>query len=602
MQDWGDIQIDKRKYKPLEKVFISIKGRETFKEKVCRVRILDSEGTEYENHLVELINNQAILSIIAGGNLGVHTIFADFGDKGIHDRVCNFILEGETEINTGNNKYDKLFDVTKEAMSLNIREYDIKGRKIRGYITSDSWNLFGIWLRDMVWQSKAYKYWESDMTSALDFFFTHQKDDGSYYDSVNKKGDLHRMPVEADLEYIIILGTYWAWQSTGNDQWMESHLENMGKGLRYSMSDPMRWNSQHQLVKRPHTCDTWDFNIGESSQMSNFVIANCDQSGFYLACKLLSKMYRHSEKEKKAKEWEEIANKFYEKANELLWDGTKYLHHYHIDKIDHKGFDESQQLSMGNVWAMVRGLADHQKVIKIIQEYKEREFKTKDTYPWWSLQPGYPDDLQYYKGPYLKQGGYANGGLMPWVGGELCKASFENGYEDYAVKLYDDYYNMLINSNYQVYTWYWPDGKPGFRTSNTTPHCGWGMAEWFRAIQEGLAGIESMGKCFEEVKVSPRWVATEERKIYAASKFGASKGYFVYRYSLDKIQGRINIDYTGSGSMVYFHIMLPNKTKAFQVKRDKRNVEFNNVSVEKISYVDFNSSINGINYIEIKYK
>ena len=42
-----------------------------------------------------------------------------------------------------------------------------------------------------------------------------------------------------------------------------SRLAQAERGLRYSLSDPGRWSEEHQLVKRPFTIDTWDFEYGE---------------------------------------------------------------------------------------------------------------------------------------------------------------------------------------------------------------------------------------------------------------------------------------------------------------------------------------------------
>ena len=45
------------------------------------------------------------------------------------------------------------------------------------------------------------------------------------------------------------------------------------------------------------------------------------------------------------------------KAGALLWDGTKFQHHVHLEPIDHGDFDERAQLTMSNTWAITRGMA-----------------------------------------------------------------------------------------------------------------------------------------------------------------------------------------------------------------------------------------------------
>ena len=60
----------------------------------------------------------------------------------------------------------------------------------------------------MIYQSKAYKYWETDMTSAIDCFFNSQNEDGSYYENVGLDNVPDRMSAESDLEYIMVLAPY----------------------------------------------------------------------------------------------------------------------------------------------------------------------------------------------------------------------------------------------------------------------------------------------------------------------------------------------------------------------------------------------------------
>ncbi|KKK89655.1 hypothetical protein LCGC14_2730940, partial [marine sediment metagenome] len=128
------------------------------------------------------------------------------------------------------------------------------------------------------------------------------------------------------------------------------------------------------------------------------VIATCDQTGYYLAYRMMAEMYAALNDEENSKKYSTQAEELKRRTNELLWDGVKYQHHVHITPLEHPGFDESQQLASSNTWSMTRGLAELDQAVSIIDEYKRRHEETGDALPWWSLQPGYPDELGYWPG------------------------------------------------------------------------------------------------------------------------------------------------------------------------------------------------------------
>ena len=71
----------------------------------------------------------------------------------------------------------------------------------------------------------------------------------------------------------------------------------------------------------------------------------------------------------------------------------------------------------------------------------------------------------YRLSPEFMIGAYANGGLMPWVGGELARAALQNEREAYGVALIRQYATHLRETG-GAQVWYWPDGTPGHRTTN----------------------------------------------------------------------------------------------------------------------------------------
>ncbi len=602
MGAYGDLTTDRRSYAPLDQVTVRITGREGG-DRRCRIRVSDAQLHAYHEADIELSKNIGETAFRAAGALGVHWIHLYFPDSDRHMRYVNFVVDCETAVETGNPAYDTLYPITKEALQLSRRDFVTERGRFVGYISGDTWQIDGVWLRDWIYQLPAYQYWEREMTCGLDRLLEAQESDGSVPDGIKRDGSTWRMAVESDVEYIAVLGVHGTWKVTGDDAWLAQALPRLERALGYVRDDEMRWDEAHRLVKRGHTCDTWDFELHGSSEFAGkrFVVATCDQSGYYLAYRAMAEMLRRvSGSEGEAKAYDREAEAYRKRANEALWDGGKYLHHVHLTPIEHSGFDENQQLAMGNVWAMTRGLSDHEQAVAIIQEYRRRHEETGDAFPWWSLQPGYPDELGYYDEPYCQQGGYANGGLMPWVGGELCRACFEHGLEEYGVELYQSYVEHLRRTGNRLHVWYWPDGQPGFRTTNEVPHTGWGMAEWLHALIGGLAGLKDVGGRMQEMEVAPRWAATSEREIRAAVRYAANNAYFAYRMCLAAAEKMVRIEYAGSGQTVRFRVLLPVGWHPGSVSLDGETLEFDTEEIEQSLYVKFLCPIEGFGEVEIE--
>jgi hypothetical protein len=600
MSAYGDLAADRRIYRPLDRVALKITGRH-HGDRSCRIRVCDGQLKPYYEADVKLSNNSGKLEFHAAGELGVHWVYLYFPDTEQHSRYTNFLVDCETSIETGNPDYDELYPVTRDAMKIGRRVFDMPKGNFTGYISGDTWEIDGIWLRDWIYQLPAYCWWEREMICGLDRFMEAQKPDGSMPDGIKRDGSTWRMGVESDVEYIFILGVYETWKITGNDRWLKKALPHLEKALEYVQNDPNRWDREHQLVKRGHTCDTWDFDINERPEFAgeHAVIAACDQTGYYPAFRAMAEMCRHLGRKRRAEEFDQKAEQFHRRANDLLWNGIHYLHHIHLMPIDHAGFDESRQLAMGNVWAITRKLAGHDQAVSIIKEYRRRHRQTGDAFPWWSLQPGYPDELGYYDGSYCRQGGYANGGLMPWVGGELCRGCFDHGMEKYGLELYGQYIGHLRRTGNRVHVWYWPDGRPGFRTTNEVPYTGWGMAQWVQALIEGIAGLKDISGRMGQMEVSPRWAATGEKEVRATVRYAVNQSYFCYRMELDEKKKTILLQYTGSGRSVIFRILFPESWSLRSVRVKGETVEFKQRKVEESLYVEISCCIDGFCSVDI---
>lgn len=105
-----------------------------------------------------------------------------------------------------------------------------------------------------------YDYWESYKEQNVgESFFTNCFDKEFYFEDVDNQHFFFRMPIEADLEYLLVEGVYTNWQATGDTAYVREWLPALEKGMKYEMSDPLRWSKEYLLVKRPYSIDTWDF-------------------------------------------------------------------------------------------------------------------------------------------------------------------------------------------------------------------------------------------------------------------------------------------------------------------------------------------------------
>ncbi len=570
----GNLTTEKPCYQPLDVVRVTIHGRDAG-DTQCTLRVCDPQQKTYLEKQVALKNNRGEATFLAGGSLGVHYIYLLWPGEKRHSRYLNFWLDCETTVESGDEDIDFIYPFTRDRMRLGRREYDTPQGKFVGYMSADTWHFDGIWLRDWIYGLPGYKYWERDMACGIDRFLEQQAENGMIPDGIERSGKTWRVGLESDVEYIMVMGAWGTWKATGDDAWLVSILPKLEKALEYVRSDPKHWDESHRLIKRQHSCDTWDFDIdsaGDSGKQRH-VVATCDQSGYVLAFQALSQMYGRVGCCPDAHRWEREAEEYRKRANQMLWDGVKFQHHVHLDAIDHNGFDESQQLAMGNTWAMTRGLATRVQAQSIIDEYKRRHEQTGDAYPWWSLQPGYPDELGYFGSAHRKQGGYANGGLMPWVGGELCRAAFRFGREKYGVELMRQYVDHLRRTG-GAHVWYWPDGEPGFRTTNEVPYAGWGMAQWVEALFEGLAGVEDRSCLMEQVRLNPQWFACGVKSVLVRTRYAPSRGYFAYRMTTKKKPRSVVLDYSGSGRSVAFQIPVPDDWTPKTVTVNGESVEF----------------------------
>jgi hypothetical protein len=549
---------------------------------------------------------------------------ASFIDKVVHKHV-QYPLEVcmETFVKTGSVIWDSFCPTVASFLSKDKSFFVINGRLVSGYRSPDT---TPIWLRDHTHQMKGFKYFEKDMTSTLDIFQQYQMRDGAFYDFfVEAEEESHDLPVcesddspvyvhdrfrydhenrikfarcgvESDVEYLAVEAVYGAWQATGDDIWMAAKLPSLDRALTYSLTSPARWSAEYQLVKRPFTIDTWDFEyVGEPEESKErfrhsdvkhgnyWCIMHGDNSGMFKACNLIAKMYGHIGNHSRAQYWKQWAVHFKKQTDIVCWNGRFYTHQVHITPVVVKDVDEREQLSLSNTYNMNRGLPDHTQCVSIIKEYLRRREANRDRHfaEWYSIDPPFPSEV--FGLDYLHPGIYVNGGIMPLVGGELAHAAFEHGFESYGVDILRRYYELAIKP-LETYLWYKPDGTH-VTYSTFLPSDGWGSAAMLYAFIEGLCGVKDIAKQFETVMFSPRWAVTEVDNAEVSVGYPASQSGFTYVWQ----GGSVKWDYSLKGTFRHIkaHILLPEGKDVADVKVDGKSVDWVTSNIEASTYVDF---------------
>ncbi len=526
-------------------------------------------------------------------------------------------MDNKIYVKTGLPEFDNFFPQIKFFLDKCALDVVVDGKGIRGYRTPDAKS---IWIRDYSDMLRGVKYIEEDIKSTIEHYAETQGHNGrifDYFTTFPEKLPCERenwtkyvrVPVEADVEYRFVKAAFLAWQATGDDEWIWKLLPSMEKALGYILSHPWRWDKTYELVKRAYTIDTWDF--AYSAQAHEWLqfqiddktfwgIMHGDNSGYFEAFQIAAKLYEYFNDNDKALYWRERAHSLRINMNKICWNGKFYTHFVKLTSVEIPGVDESTQLSLSNPMAINRGAASHEMSVSILQEYLKRKERGDSFAEWFSIDPPFPDGI--FGDEKLRKGAYVNGGIMPLVGGELAKAAFDHGFEEYGADILKRYYNLVARKG-ESYLWYFPDGTPASEEASTSPEAmpadGWGSSAMLYAFIEGLAGIEDRHKLYREVRISPRWTAAGVKEAEVGVEYSSSKTGFEYRFFLG--ESEISLHVQTRKSKAFFHVLLPAKAQADAVSANGQGIKFVNAQVKDSRYVDFQLEVRESASIQIKF-
>ncbi|HMQ31595.1 MAG TPA: hypothetical protein PKD53_12775 [Chloroflexaceae bacterium] len=520
---------------------------------------------------VEVADGAGRAVVLPRGRLGPQWAVALVEGQAAGAASALFTLDAATELHTGDPALDALYPRLRGFMERAAVSYELDGRPVRGYRSPDNPLL---WLRDHVYQGRGFRYFEPDVTSLLDAFRRAQRPDGSFPDVVDYPAlfvTAFRKETESDLEFLFIQGVYEAWQMSGDDAWLRENLEAMRRAATFITSDPLRWDAERGLVRRPYTIDMWDFAYGPTTTSPDGKPAprhwiepdtvwgtfHGDNTGLAHALELLARAEERVGDPARAQGWRDQGRAIMARLNALSWNGRFFTHFVPEDPaFSPAGVDPAAQLSLSNAYALNRGVLDQRQGQGIVETYFGRRDFGRAFAEWYGIDPPFPPGSYGMAGGKGENPGeYVNGGIMPLVGGELARGAFRFGMAPYGFDILRRYaaFTELTGASY---LWYYPDGRPGIQSADTIPTDGWGAGAMIGALMEGAAGFDDGASRFEDLFLSPRWAADPALgEVRAVARYAASDAYAAYLWHRE--EGRITLTLTGTARSAYVRVLVP---------------------------------------------
>lgn len=479
------------------------------------------------------------------------------------------------------------------------------------------------WIRDHVHTMKAFRHWEYDLRSYLDFTLAHQRLDGSYYELIKQMDDPHwqfvaeedvvffpednlylaRLDIESDIEYLVVEGAAEYYKATGDRKWLRHNLSRLEKGIRYSTSHTKRWVPELGLVKRAYTIDTWDFTYLNSSITDRRItpetpmaVMHGDNSGVYQAMLQLARMNEELGHRSKAKQWRKKAEVLRENAIRHLWNGKYFTHQLPLggQPVDDK---EGIRLTLSNTYDINRGFTTLEQSRSIVEEYMHRRDTTSAFAEWFTIDPPYEPCFGEVK--VHPANTYINGCVTSFTAGELAKAAFSCGYESYGWDILRRVYEQMAEDGGNIYFLYNRFTKKP-EDAKVGP-AAWGAAAVLSAIDEGLAGIEDLDYRYRSLGFSPRWPVTPYKELRYFSGYEVGGDVVDVRYILAGEGMRYCVD--SPAHKISAHILLPEGASASKVLLNGKPVDFRETLVAESRYVDFSArGLHGRADIEILFR
>ncbi len=492
-----------------------------------------------------------------------------------------------TEIRSSIEEFNQIFELIRITLEKNKIEFNGRNGKIYGFSPGSDYPQ--VWLRDSntIIPASRYLYAREYLVSWIEEHLYLQKADGSLEDWFDSQGNTDKNTTETDQEAGAVQAAYQVYQLLGKN-WLTKKIngkeiiERLDLALDYVVHH--RMDSNYGLLVGAHTADWGDVDIVDSDEQAVYTDDRThwtsdiyDQSMFFQACRELSKMLSEVGMKQRAEQWLRAAGSIQAAANNWLWDEDRgfYRIHIHLDSLKHD-FDENNIFAMGgNTQAILSGLAEQDKIPKIINTALNRQKEYGVSTISGTLLPPYPENTFRHllmDDPYE----YQNGAQWDWFGARLVYAMFENGSSGQAkLKLIEMIEKNLLNLGF--FEW---DDLQG--TGHGSDYFAGSAGMMSRALFEGYFGVKS-GKNF--LILEPK-LGEDNARIHLY--IPCNDIFVAYDYSYDpdkkKIIFKYNSNYPDKG---HIKILLPRKESKFDITLDGKQIDYHLTTLNQDTYISF---------------
>jgi hypothetical protein len=353
-----------------------------------------------------------------------------------------------------------------------------------------------------------YYYGAAALRSTVEEFLRLQYADGSVSAVVGPDFTVDKATVVSDEETSTIVAALEAFNAMPDPAWLKQVLR--GQTLIERLNRAMDWvfsarrDPATRLIKRAHTTDWGDIKWEPHADPSHmragdqWTISIYDQAIGYAALQGLARLNAAAGRDEDRARWEAEARDLRASTNVVLWLDDRergyYRIHKHVapDRLVHD-FEEDDVIAIGNAAAIFYGLAEPDKVPRILAALERARLEARAPKPGLTLQPAYPGWFHIQ----MDQRAYQNGALWDWWGGRQISAEFWSGYWRLARE-----HLLMVARDWATHPGTVREWEsPWLGRTGADQAYGGAAAVVGQSVMEGLFGVQFVGR---EVRLTPR--------------------------------------------------------------------------------------------------
>ena len=384
----------------------------------------------------------------------------------------------------------------------------VDGQLVEGFIPGPTYS--SLYIRDTATDLPMARYYfgTAALRSTIEEFLREQYADGSVSATIGPDYKVDKATVVSDEETSAIIDAVEAYDTMPDPAWLTQQLH--GQTLIERLNRAMGWvlgarrDPGTTLIKRAHTTDWGDVKWEPNSDPTHmrpgdqWTVSIYDQAIAYAALHGLARLNAAAGRDQDRAHWEAEAADLRAATNAVLWQDDPahgfYRIHVHLapDHVRHP-IREDDIVAIGNAAAIYYGLAEPDKVPRILAALERARLGAGAYKPGLTLDPPYPGWFQ----SQMEQHMYQNGALWDWWAGRQISAEFWSGYwrmaRDHLLMVARDW----ASHPGQVHEWESPWLN---RTGADQAYAG-AAAVVGESVVDGLFGVQIVGK---EVHLAPR--------------------------------------------------------------------------------------------------